>query len=214
MQRRALLATLGSATLAGCGWSQYTNNGGRPGGPSGPGDGGDETPGDEDEDESLPTSEGGDEPITAAAEDLLLRMEDLESDEWSETDVQTAGTCNAFERDGSEYSFDLQTCAAVYDDEETGIEEFESALDRNRKLFPEESDVTPRIGHEAAIFTEGKRQNDVGERRVRLVFRDWNATGRLDFTEDTGLQEGGNVPEIEIRDIVEWGVSMHDRWRS
>lgn len=209
MQRRALLATLAAVPTAGCGWSQYTNDGSQ--GPRGP-DSDAET--ETDEGESLPSSDGGDTPIEAPAEELLLRLADLESDEWAKTEVQTAATCNAFERGGSEYEFELQSCATVYDDEATAMEEYEGTLDQSRKALSEQSEVTPEIGHEAAIFLEGERENQVGERKIRLVFRDYNATGRLDFISDTEMSSGDDVPDVEIADVVGWAAEMHGRWRS
>jgi hypothetical protein len=211
VQRRALLATFAAVPTAGCGWSQYTNDSpqGRQGAAP---DTDDET--ETDESDPLPTSEGGSEPLEASAEELLLQRSDLDSDEWVETDIQTAATCNAFERSGPEYEFELQSCAMVYDDEATGMEEYDATLDRSRKTLVEESEVTPEIGHEAAIFLEGSRENRIGERKIRLVFRDYNATGQLDFVSDTGMSSGDTVPEVEIADVVAWGASMHGRWRS
>lgn len=208
MQRRALLATVGAITTAGCGWSQYTDNG-KPG-PE-PNDGRETTDG---EDEPLPSSEGGEGPIEADAEELLLQLADLESDEWERTEIQTAATCNAFERGGQEYEFELRSCASVYEDTETATEEYEGALDRSSKVLSERSSVTPEIGDEAAIFLEGERENHLGERKVRLLFRDSNAVGRIDFTQETGMSGSDDAPNVEIADVVGWGVEMHGRWRS
>lgn len=214
MQRRALLATLGAVTTAGCGWSQYTD--GDSGGPprGGAGSNGESDDSDtESGEEPLPSSEPVDGPIEADAEDLLLRLEDLDSDEWEETDLQVTGTCNTFGREGPEFSFSLVACATVYDDEETATEEYDGALDRSVKILSEQLDLSPEIGDEAAVFIEGERENRLGEKRIRLVFRDSNATGRVDFTQDAGM--GANdVPEVEVADVVGWGAKMHDRWSS
>lgn len=218
MQRRALLATIGTATTAGCGWSQYTNDGGRgqrgpaPTEENGGSDGGGNGNGDEADD--VPTSEGGDTPIEADEASLLLTLEDLESDEWEAVDPQSPETCNGFERDGPEYSFELEACATVHDDGETATEEYEKTLDSSIKTLSEQLDRSPVVGDEAALFAEGERENRIGQRWLRLVFLDSNATGRIDFVQDTGLSGGENVPDVTVDDVVVWGVRMHRKWRS
>lgn len=215
MRRRALLSTIGIATLPGCGWSQYTNSGGGPGRRGDAPETSTAEPSDnDDENEPLPSSEGGDDPITADAEALLLQLEDLDTDEWEEMDRETTETCNTFQREGSDYTFVLESCAAVYDDEATAEEEYESAVDRSRKILAEELDVTPEIGDRAAMFGESVNENRIGEQILRLLFVDSNATGQVEFTKERGISGGEGIPEVEARDVVEWGVRMHDRWRS
>ena len=200
MRRRALLATVGAAPLAGCGWS-------RPDEQPAPG----ESTG---EDRELASSEGGGGPIEASEEELLLRLGDLESPEWRSTDVPTTETCNTFERTGDEYSMTVDSCAAVYADESTAEEEHESALDRSLKTLDERLDAEPDIGDEAAFFNEGRRANRIGESVLRLVFRDSNATGRLEFVQNVRQGAGSDVPEVGVVAVSEWGARMHARWRS
>ena len=111
MRRRALLVTVGTVTTAGCGWSQTDE-------PRDPGEieSTDEGSGGQAE---LASSEGGSGPIEADAEELLLRESDVESDGWSETDVQVTETCNTFARRDDSYSSSLESCAEVFEDEET-----------------------------------------------------------------------------------------------
>jgi hypothetical protein len=205
MRRRALLVTVGTVTTAGCGWSQT------------------DEPRDPDEIEStddgsdgqaeLASSEGGSGPIEADAEALLLRESDVESDGWSETDVQVSGTCITFARRGDSYSSSLESCAEVFADAETATTEYQDDLDRSLKVLSERLDVSPEIGDEAALFSEGERENRVGELVMRLLFRDSNAVGRLEFTQDAGMESGENVPDVGVPTVVGWGATMHGRWR-
>jgi hypothetical protein len=214
VQRRALLATLGTITTAGCGWSQYTeSDSGPPGGDGAPNGESDDSNTESDEQESLPSSDPVDGPIEAAAEDLLLTLDDLESDDWEETDMQVTGTCNTFGREGPEFSFSLVACAEVHDDAETATAEYDAALDRSLKVLTEQLDLSPEIGEAAAVFLEGERDNRLGEIRIRVLVRDSNATGRIDFTQNAGMGEE-DVPDVEVADVVGWAARMHGRWGS
>ena len=205
MRRRALLVTVGTVTTAGCGWSQTDE----------PRDPGETESTDErsDEQTELASSEGGSGPIEADAEKLLLGESDVESDGWSETDVQVTETCNTFARRGDSYSSSLESCAEVFEDEETATTEYQADLDRSLKVLSERLDVSPEVGDEAALFSEGERENKIGEIVIRLLFRDSNAVGRLDFTQDAGMGSNENVPDVGVPTVVEWGATMHDRWR-
>ena len=225
MNRRAVLAALLSVPLAGCGWAQEDGGGGpdqQPGqGSDGSSDGGSsDDDGDTDGDsgtseEDLATSEGGTDPIEKDAEELLLTLEDLDSEDWEETNAQITGTCNTFQREGEGFTFDLHVCAEVHDDEAAATEVYEGDLDRSIKLMTEQLDIEPEIGDDAAVISQGERAGRFGERTLRLLFRDTNATAKIDFTEHTGLtdKEDLDIPEITPADVVEFGAQMHDQWR-
>ena len=225
MNRRAVLAALLSVPLAGCGWAQKDGGDGpdqQPGqGSDGSSDGGSsDDDGDTDDDsgtseEDLATSEGGTDPIEKDAEKLLLTLEDLDSEDWEETNAQITGTCNTFQREGEGFTFDLHVCAEVHDDEAAATEAYEGDLDRSIKLMTEQLDIEPEIGDDAAIISQGEHAGQFGERTLRLLFRDTNATAKIDFTEHTGLtdKEDLDIPEITPADIVEFGAQMHDQWR-
>ena len=211
--------------LAGCGWAQEDGGGGpdqQPGqGSDGSSDGGSsDDDGDTDGDsgtseEDLATSEGGTDPIEKDAEELLLTLEDLDSEDWEETNAQITGTCNTFQREGEGFTFDLHVCAEVHDDEAAATEVYEGDLDRSIKLMTEQLDIEPEIGDDAAVISQGERAGRFGERTLRLLFRDTNATAKIDFTEHTGLtdKEDLDIPEITPADVVEFGAQMHDQWR-
>lgn len=205
MRRRAVLVTLGSVALAGCGWSQEQENSGPAG--SGSGNGGTPTP------VELAESEGGEGLIEGDPEELLLAPDAVGS-EWQEVDIQRTGTCNAFERSGEGYTFTLETCAAVYDDEETATEEYEREVDTSRKVMSEQPDLEPEIGDQAAVF-QGR---EFRERTFRVRFRDTNATGMVDLTVETAFREDesseSEVPEQDASDATEWAATMHGEWRS
>jgi len=230
MNRRAVLAGLLSVPLAGCGWAQENDREGADQPPSqgsdGSGSGDDSSDGgssdddDADDDsgtseEELATSEGGADPIEKPPEDLLLMLEDLHSEGWEETNAQLTGTCNTFAREIEEATFDLVACASVYEDESTAGEEYEGDLDRSIKLMTEEMDVAPEIGDEASVIREGEADGNFGVVTIRLLFRDTNATGKIDLTSAQGLpttdEDEGQVYTVE--DVVEFGARMHDRWR-
>lgn len=237
MRRRALLGTALSAALGGCGWAQ--EEGGGPGEPPGQGndgsdpdggsdddgtDGGDDEGsddtggGDEESDDvdtdDLATSEGGEAPIEKEAEALVLRLEDL-GNGWEETNAQVTGTCSTFTREEGDRSFSLESCASVYDDEQAAADAYEEDLDRSLKLMNEELDVSPEIGDQATIVREGARQGELGEATLRLLFRDSNAVGRVDYTDQQGLAaaEREEIEPISPEVVVEFGALMHDRWR-
>ena len=233
MKRRAVLGTLLSATIAGCGWAQEEDRRG-PGGPprQGSDGGGDESDGDSSDEEDssgeersdddggtdeedLATSEGGTDPIEKPAEELLLTLEDLDSAGWEGTNEQLSGACNTFAREVEEVTSDLYACASVYDDESTAVEEYEGDLDRSIKLMTEELDVAPNIGDEAAVVRKGSPDGNFGEVTIRLLFRDTNATGKIDLISDRGppTEGQGGDPEFTVEDLVEFGARMHDRWR-
>lgn len=217
--------------LAGCGWAQEDGGGGPDQQPgqgsdgSGSGDGSSDggssdDDGDTDDDsgtseEDLATSEGGTDPIEKDAEELLLTLEDLDSEDWEETNAQITGTCNTFQREGEGFTFDLHVCAEVHDDEAAATEVYEGDLDRSIKLMTEQLDIEPEIGDDAAVISQGERAGRFGERTLRLLFRDTNATAKIDFTEHTGLtdKEDLDIPEITPADVVEFGAQMHDQWR-
>ena len=235
MRRRALLGTALTLAVAGCGWAQEEGTGGQPvqgndGGSSEDespeesgsddgsggdnGNGGDD--GDSGDDENLATSEGGDDPIEREAEALLLRPEDLKGNGWEETDTQVTGTCNSYAREEEERSFRLQSCATVYEDEAAAVEAYGDDLDRSLKLMTERTDVSPNIGDEAAVIRKGPRDGQLGETALRLLFRDSNAVGRVDYTDAQGLQAVDNeeIETISPEAVVEFGARMHERWRN
>ena len=205
--------------LAGCGWAQEDGGGGpdqQPGqGSDGSSDGGSSDDDGGTSEEDLATSEGGTDPIEKDAEELLLTLEDLDSEDWEETNVQITGTCNTFQREGEGFTFDLHVCAEVHDDEAAATEAYEGDLDRSIKLMTEQLDIEPEIGDDAAVISQGERAGRFGERTLRLLFRDTNATAKIDFTENTGLtdKEDLDIPEITPADVVEFGAQMHDQWR-
>lgn len=196
-----MLAVVGAVATAGCGWSQDP----------GPGRGQAEEP-EETPRPTLAGSEGGDGPIEAGAGQLLLTLDDLDAGGWRATDVQTTKTCNTFQRHSEDYAFGVKSCAEVFDDEAAAREEFQGAVDRGPKLLDERAEREPDIADETAVFT-----NDGGFPRtegpnIRLLFRDTNATGRIDFTENVH-SDTGDVPQYGIVDVSVWGVRMHARWR-
>ena len=205
--------------LAGCGWAQEDGGGGpdqQPGqGSDGSSDGGSSDDDGGTSEEDLATSEGGTDPIEKDAEELLLTLEDLDSEDWEETNAQITGTCNTFQREGEGFTFDLHVCAEVHDDEAAATEAYEGDLDRSIKLMTEQLDIEPEIGDDAAVISQGERAGRFGERTLRLLFRDTNATAKIDFTEHTGLtdKEDLDIPEITPADVVEFGAQMHDQWR-
>ena len=205
--------------LAGCGWAQEDGGGGpdqQPGqGSDGSSDGGSSDDDGGTSEEDLATSEGGTDPIEKDAEELLLTLEDLDSEDWEETNTQITGTCNTFQREGEGFTFDLHVCAEVHDDEAAATEAYEGDLDRSIKLMTEQLDIEPEIGDDAAVISQGERAGRFGERTLRLLFRDTNATAKIDFTEHTGLtdKEDLDIPEITPADVVEFGAQMHDQWR-
>lgn len=232
MNRRAVLAGLLSVPLAGCGWAQENQGDGGPGQQPGQGsDGGgsgdgssDDASSDDDGDtgddsgtdeENLATSEGGADPIEKPAEDLLLTLEDLDSEGWEETNAQLSGTCNTFARDVDGVPFDLYACVSVYDNESTAVEEYEGDIDRSSKLMTEELDVSPDIGDEAAVIRESESDGNFGEVTIRLLFRDTNTTGKIDLISERGLPTEGEDtgPAYSVEDVVEFGARMHERWR-
>jgi len=232
VNRRALLGTALSLVVAGCGWAQEggqepgappdqessgdgSGDGSSEGGSADDGDGGGDNDDSGTPEETLATSEGGDEPIEKPAEQLLLRLADLGSEGWEETNAQLTGTCNTFGRDTEKDSFELHACASVYDDEPTAVEEYEGALDRSTKLMTETLDTAPEIGNEASVIRESEADGNFGEVTIRLLFRDTNATGQIDLISDSGLptegEDQGAVYTVE--DLGELGARMHDRWR-
>lgn len=229
MRRRALLGTAVALAVAGCGWSQEQEGGGPSGQPeqgNGGGSSEDRSPeengggggggGDGDGDEDPTTSEGGADPVEEEAEALLLRLEDLEGDGWEKKDVQVTGTCNTFTREEEERTFTLQSCAAVYEDEAAAVEAYEEDLDRSLKLMTERTDVSPNVGDEAAVVREGPGDGQLGETRFRLLFRDSNAVGRVDYRDQQGLAaaEAEEIEPIGPETVVEFGALMHGRWRN
>jgi hypothetical protein len=201
-----VLATLGASVVAGCGWSQD----GERGEPAG------DTGGSEDDGaEELAESEGGEGLVEADAEELLLGLDAVGS-EWEETAIQRTGTCNAFEWDGDTFTYTLETCARVYDDEATATEEYERGVETSAKLLARRLDLDPAIGDQAAVFRDGRKTNQWSEFHVRVQFRDANATGRVEFTEDAPSGQPGErlgVPEQYPSDVVEWAAAMHEEWR-
>jgi hypothetical protein len=200
-----VLATLGSVTLAGCGWSQEQENSG----PVGSGSGNDGTP----TPVELAESEGGEGPIEADPEELLLAPEAIGS-EWEEVDIQRTGTCNAFERSSEGYTFTLETCAAVYDDEETATEEYESEVETSSKVMSEQPDLEPEIGDQAAVF----QGQEFRARTFRVRFRDTNATGMVDLTVERPFSDGESSDSEglarDASDAADWAATMHGGWRS
>ena len=211
--------------LAGCGWAQEDGGGGpdqQPGqGSDGSSDGGSsDDDGDTDDDsgtdeEDLATSEGGTDPIEKPAEELLLTLEDLDSEGWEETNTQLSGTCNTFAREIEEAAFDLHACASVYDDEPTAVEEYAGDLDRSIKLMTEELDVSPEVGDEATVVRESSSDGNFGEVTIRLLFRDTNATAKIDLISDTGLptRVEDSDAAYTVENLVEFGARMHGHWR-
>lgn len=204
MRRRAVLATLGTVALAGCGWSQEQESGTDEGGESG-----NESRGSVE----LAESEAGETPIDKEPEDLLLPAEALGSG-WSPVEVQRTGVCNAFERSGDQWTFVLETCAAVHEDEETAIEAYESDVETSTTLMNPVPEIDADIGNEAAVFGG----SDFRERSIRVRFRDTNATGMIDFTTETAVRrdqlDESAVPERGPAAVVEWTATMHGNWRS
>lgn len=200
-----MLATLGAVTLAGCGWNQEQESGS--GGNGGTDDGGTPTP------TELAGSEAGDEPIEAEPEELLLSAEALGS-EWSSREIQRTGVCNAFERTGELWALAIETCAAVYDDEETAVEEYESSVETSERALAERLDLDPEIGDEATVFRGTDRLADV----FRVRFRDTNATGLVDLSVEVfpgpDGEEPEEAPERDGSDAVERAATMHGAWRA
>lgn len=225
MKRRALLGAALSAAVAGCGWAQERDG---PGGPpeqgsdggsgddgsdgSESGDGGSD---DDVDEENLASSGGSEGLIEKDAKQLVLAPGDLEADGWEETNAQLSGTCSTFERAGEDRTFELESCATVYEDVETAKEEFQSDLDRSLKLMEEQLDVEPDIGDRAAAIRSGPREGDPGKSVLRLLFRDSNGVGRVDYIDTAGILalENEEVEKIQVDTAVEFGATMHDRWR-
>jgi len=237
VRRRALLGTVLSLTVAGCGWAQEEDQYRAPGeaasagdgsggsdddssddGGSDDGDGNGSSDGSGEESDGstdLGTSQGGENPIEKSAEELLLRLEDLEADSWEESNVQVTGTCNTFERETEEESFRLESCAEVFDDADAAATEYEDQLDRSINLIGEQLDQAPEIGDETAVVKAGPQDGDFGETTLRLLFRDANAFGRVELTDRRGIIAADNAEaeEIGVSDVAEYGLLMHDRWR-
>lgn len=205
MRRRAVLATVGAVTLAGCGWNQ--EQGSESGGDGGTDDDGTPDPGE------LAESESGDEPIEDDPEDLLLSAEAVGS-EWSAKEIQRTGVCNAFEQTGELWTLSIETCAAVYDDEETAVEEYESSVETSERALAEQLDLEPEIGDEATVFRGSDRLADV----FRVRFRDTNATGLVDLSVEVFPgpegEEPEEAPDRDETDAVEWAATMHGAWRA
>ena len=109
----------------------------------------------------------------------------------------------------------MHACASVYDDEPTAVEEYEGDLDRSIKLMTEELDVAPDIGDEAVVVEESSSDGNFGEVTIRLLFRDTNATAKIDLISDTGLptRVEDSDAAYTVENLVEFGARMHDRWR-
>lgn len=230
MYRRHILSVIAATVLAGCGWSQETRDLEEASGNPAP----DETPdenGDEDEQtpEPLPTITPGETLIEADGEELLLPTEAVigedgwaEIDGWQENEIITTNPCQEFEKFGREETMrTCRICVIVADDEAGAIDEFETfadisskkQLDRTR-TFLEEKNIEANIGNEATIHTAkqeiGRQSEKQLATRSRLVFRDKNAVGTIDYSERTWA-----ATEYELReypDIVDLAVKMHSRW--
>jgi hypothetical protein len=223
VRRRALLGPALSRTVAGCGWAREEDQYRAPGESASDVNGGggsddesdDGSSGGGSDAENLGTSQGGEGPIEKDAEELLLRLEDLEADGWEESNVQVTGTCNTFELETEEKSHLLTSCAEVFEDIDAAATEYEDQLDRSTNLISEPLDRAPEIGDQTAAFKAGPRDGDFGETTVRLLFQDANATGRVELAERQGLpaEENSEAEGIGVSDVAEFGLLMHGRWR-
>jgi hypothetical protein len=222
MRRRRVLATIGAFLLAGCGWQggDEESSGNENGNSIAASDdengaqdeNGQQEPtseeGSDGEDDEKGPSDGDGELIDRDAEELLLTEDDFASEEWVVQDAQRTGTCRVFERPYEDYALVVESCAEVFDDEETAVQEYQDAVDRSRNVVGEEIpseqlDTEIDIGDEAVILGRVPDQ-------TRVVFREANAYGTLDY-EGEGLLNRENLPEES--EIVALARSMYDQWR-
>lgn len=235
MRRRTLLSAAAATLLAGCGWSQDPQTVDDPNEAERNGNEKDTERGDETEGngegenggertaESLPRSEGRETAIEAQPEALLLTAEAFERERWAElgewnrTEKPSTNPCRYFEQPGL-VEHTVESCALVLDDEEAATAEYESIVDRGDKLnviytVPlEPLDVGLTIGSDTSVFWGGFEggQNELAV-RCRIVFRDANAVGILDYREH-GPGQRQTEPR-ELRDVAGLAVAMHERWR-
>lgn len=143
-----------------------------------------------------------------------MGLDDL-SGEWEETNVQVSGTCNTFKRDGDLHTYLIESCATVYDDVAAAEEAYADALDRSLNLMGDQLDVSPNIGDEAAVVREGPREGMRNETVLRLLIRDSNATGKIDYTDEAefGAEDTDELQSITVEEVTDFGARMHDGWR-
>jgi hypothetical protein len=229
MYRRSILSVVAATLLAGCGWSQETRDLEEVSGD----DLDDETVNATEDDETpepLPTSEPGETLIEREDDELLLpASEFLDSwanlDSWEEIDIESTNACQKFE--GGQFRQtvrECEYCIIVAETEDAAIEEFETFADISGKKQPprtreflEEQDVDLNIGDEAVVHTKSREGSRGSEKmfmtRTRIVFRDTNVVGTVDYSERTWGTDDVDVELREARDLVDLAVRMHEFWR-
>jgi hypothetical protein len=229
MHRRSLLSVVTATFLAGCGWqTTRTDEATRPGASNERRDdrNGNETA------EPLPEREAGDTLIEQTGEQLILPVakfrEWTDREGWEEESIQTTNACRRFDLSVSDETIRrCEYCTIVAEDEASAIDEYETFADvsgklkildtRERRL--QEQDVGLEIGNEAVVHQGSLATREeglqTGDRqimtRIRIVFRDRNVVGTIDYTERTWAGEG-----IELkgpRDLADLAVRLHDHWR-
>lgn len=233
MYRRSILSVVAATLLAGCGWSQEsrdfedtTGNGNSNNGtPNGDNSEDEETP------EPLPTSEPGETLIEREDDELLLPASEFldgwaNVDSWEELNIQSTNACRKFE--GGQFRQtvrECEYCIIVSETEDEAIEEFETFSDISGKKQPprsygeflEEQDVDLNIGNEAVVHTKSRETGQGSEKmftsRTRIVFRDTNVVGTVDYSERTWGTEDVDVEVRDARDLADLAVRMHEYWR-
>jgi len=230
MYRRSILSVVAATLLAGCGWSQESRDLEDATGP----DTGNQNPDSSDsEDEStpepIPTSEPGETLIERDGEELLLPASEFldewaNLDGWEEQTIQSTNACRKFEAGEFRRTIrECEYCIIVSETEDAALEEFETFSDISSKKQPprafgeflEKQDVELNIGNEAVVYTASVESGQGSEKqlttRSRIVFRDTNVVGTIDYSERTwGTAE---VELREARDLADLAVLMHEYWR-
>jgi hypothetical protein len=226
MYRRSILSVVAATLLAGCGWSQESRNL-----DEATGNGNDTAGEDEETPEPLPTSEPGETLIEREDDELILPAADFldnwaNLDSWEEIDIQSTNACRKF--DGGQFRQTIRECEyciIVSETEDAAIEEFETFSDISSKKQPprsygeflEEQDVDLNIGDEAVVHSKtretGRGSDKMFVTRTRIVFRDTNVVGTVDYSERTWGTEDVDVEVRKARELADLAVLMHEYWR-
>jgi hypothetical protein len=230
MHRRSLLSVVTATFLAGCGWqTTRTDEATRPGASNERRDGSSESNGTP---EPLPEREAGETLIEQTGEELLLPVAEFrewtDREGWEEQNIQTTHACRKIDLSVSDETIRrCEYCTIVAEDEASAIDEYETFADISGKLKIkdhrekrlQEKDVDLEIGNEAVVHQGSLATREeglqTGDRqimtRIRIVFRDRNVVGTIDYTERTWAGEG-----IELKgppELADLAVRLHDHWR-
>lgn len=228
MHRRSVLAVVPATVLAGCGWGQETRSIGNTNRHESEDGtlGGDVTP------EPLPESEAGETLIERPGEELLLPVSEFrewtDRDGWQEQRVQSTHACQELSLSvPDETRRECEYCNIVAEDDGSARDEYQTFADisetekvlDNREERLQEQDVGLEVGNEAVVYLaslrtreEERGTGDLQEMtRTRVVFRDRNVVGTIEYTERTWVES-----DIQLqgpRELADLAVRQHEYWR-